>query len=174
MTDDLRYPIGKFNPVDKLTDGDRQNMIDDIAAQPAHFREAVRGWTDAQLDTPYRPGGWTVRQVVHHVPESHLNSYVRFKWTLTENEPTIKPYDQDGWSALPDAQLPIEMSLRLLDALHVRWTELLRRMTPDQWQRRLYHPESGSMNLDRMLQLYVWHGNHHLAHITGLKERMKW
>jgi hypothetical protein len=174
MSDDLRYPIGKFNPVETLTDDDRRKMIDDIAAQPARFRDAVRGWTDTQLDTPYRPGGWTVRQVIHHVPESHLNSYVRFKWTLTENEPTIKPYAQDAWSALPDSKLPIEMSLRLLEALHVRWVELLRCMTPDQWRRRLHHPESGTFNLDRMLQVYVWHGNHHLAHITRLKERMKW
>lgn len=174
MSDDLRYPIGKFNPVETLTDDDRRKMIDDIATQPARFREAVRGWTDTQLDTPYRPGGWTVRQVIHHVPESHLNSYVRFKWTLTENEPTIKPYDQDAWSALPDSKLPIEMSLRLLETLHVRWVELLRCITPDQWQRRFHHPESGTMNLDRLLQLYVWHGNHHLAHITRLKERMKW
>jgi len=175
MSEDLRYPVGKFQPKDTLTDAERRTMIEEIAGHPARFRAAVAGLSDEQLDTPYRPEGWTVRQVIHHVPDSHLNSYVRFKWTLTEDNPAIKAYDEKAWAELPDAKtLPVDISLSLLTAVHARWTEMLRRITAEQWKRTFIHPENGPMNLERLLQLYVWHGRHHEAHILRLKERMKW
>ncbi|HMB90707.1 MAG TPA: putative metal-dependent hydrolase, partial [Rhodothermales bacterium] len=136
---------------------------------------AVQGLTDDQLDTPYRPDGWTVRQVVHHVPDSHLNSYVRFKWALTETEPLIKTYDQDGWSTLPDARTAsIEMSLILLDAIHERWLALLQGLSEDDFARTFKHPEWGLVRLDQNLAIYAWHGKHHVAHIMGLRERKGW
>jgi hypothetical protein len=139
------------------------------------LRAAVLGLSEEQLDTPYRPGGWTVRQVVHHVPDSHMNAYVRFKLALTEEAPTIKPYAEARWAELPDTRLtPPEVSLTLLDNLHERWVNILRNMTPEDFERRLQHPEKGLLTLDAMLSLYSWHGRHHVAHVNGLRQRMGW
>ena len=149
--------------------------IDAIAAAPAKLRAAVAGLTDVQLDTPYRPDGWTVRQVVHHVPDSHMNAYVRFKLALTEDEPTIKPYDEARWAELADTRdTPVESSLALLDRLHDRWVRLLRSMSADDFARRLRHPEMGVQRLDQVLALYDWHGRHHVGHVASLRERMGW
>lgn len=175
MNDDLRYPIGKFRRPERLSEAERIQCIDAIAAAPGALRDAVRGLDDRQLDTPYRPGGWTVRQVVHHVPDSHINSYVRFKLALTEDMPTIKPYHEARWAELPEARTaPIEMSLGFLETLHVRWVAMLRGMTEADFARTLHHPESGKMSLDQMLALYAWHGKHHVAHITALRAREGW
>ncbi len=172
---DLRFPIGKFRFDGPLTKDQSQKALDDIANTPANLRAAVKGLTDAQLDTPYRPGGWTVRQVVHHVPDSHLNSYVRFKLALTEDEPTIKPYAEDRWAELADTKAtPIEVSLTMLDSLHDRWVRLLRSLTPGDWKRTFRHPELGPMTLEKTLALYAWHGRHHVAHVTELRKRMTW
>ena len=138
------------------------------------MRDAVRGLSESQLDTAYRPGGWTVRQVVHHVPDSHLNAYIRVKLALTEDNPTIKPYDQDAFAQLPDQKLPIDVSLSLVDALHARWTTVLRSLTPAQFERPLVHPEIGPISIDYLVQLYGWHSRHHVAHITRLREREGW
>src|SRR6476620_9464894 len=153
-----------------MTDARRAECIARIAAAPEHLRTAVAGLDDAQLDTPYRPGGWTVRQVVHHVPDSHLNAYTRIKLALTEDEPTIKPYEEARWAELPDARTgPIEISLALLEALHRRWVLLLRELQPADFTRQFRHPEHGrAMSLDEVLALYAWHGRHHVAHITSL------
>ena len=149
--------------------------IDAIAATPANLRSAVRGLSEAQLDTPYRLGGWTVRQVVHHVPDSHSNAYTRFKLTLTEDVPTIKPYDEGAWAKLDDTRTtPIETSLAMMDALHDRWVRLLRSLGPADFARTLNHPENGIMNLDQLLALYAWHGAHHVAHITNLRRQNNW
>jgi uncharacterized damage-inducible protein DinB len=171
---DLRYPIGKFQRPEDVSLSDRELYIDQIAAAPAELRAAVAGMTETQLDTPYRPDGWTVRQLVHHVPDSHLNSYVRFKLALTETEPVIKPYDEARWAELADSSLPIEVSLTLLDAVHQRWVYLLRTMSDDDFARTFVHPANGKMRLDQNLALYAWHGRHHTAHITSLRERMGW
>jgi len=172
---DLRYPIGKFHFDGPLTEDQKKKALDDVASTPANLRAAVKGLSDTQLDTPYRPGGWTVRQVVHHVPDSHLNSYVRFKLALTEDEPTIKPYAEDRWAELADTKAtPVEVSLTLLDSLHDRWVRLLRSLTPEDWKRTFRHPELGVMTLERTLALYAWHGRHHVTHITSLREREGW
>lgn len=172
---DLRYPIGKFTYEGHLTEDQKRSFLDDIGRTPANLRAAVKGLTPAQLDTPYRPGGWTVRQVVHHVPDSHLNSYVRFKLALTEDEPTIKPYAEDRWAELADTRAtPLEVSLTLLDSLHDRWIRLLRSLTPEQWKRTFRHPDLGAMTLEKTLALYAWHGRHHVAHVTGLRKREGW
>jgi hypothetical protein len=175
MTTDPRYPIGRFAPPAASTPDDRRRRIDEIAGLPASLRAAIDGLTPEQLDTPYRAGGWTVRQLAHHVPDSHLNAYVRVRLALTEEEPTIKPYAEARWAELPDARtLPPEVSLDLLDALHDRWVTLLRALPADAWSRRLLHPENGPMTLDTLLALYAWHGRHHVAHVTSLRERMGW
>ena len=174
MVTDLRYPIGQFTYRGPSTHEQRANWIDEIGVAPAQLRRAVQGLTDSQLDTPYRPGGWTVRQVTHHVPDSHLNAYVRMKLTLTEDRPTIKPYEEKRWAELPDARMPIEPSLQLLDALHQRWVTLLRAVDDAGWSRRLYHPEAGELDLAHLLGMYAWHGKHHVAHITSLRERNGW
>ncbi len=172
---DLRYPIGKFKMQDGLTEVERRKFMDDIREAPARLRAAVAGLSPQQIDTPYRPAGWTVRQVVHHLPDSHLNAYVRFKLALTEEEPIIKTYDQEQWAELEDARTaPIEMSLALLESLHQRWTLMLRSLQPRELSRTLRHPELGVLNLERYLALYAWHGRHHVAHITSLRERMGW
>jgi uncharacterized damage-inducible protein DinB len=172
---DLQYPIGRFAWSGENSPEDRLHYIEEIEQAPAHLRAAVAGLSDDQLDTPYRPGGWTVRQVVHHVPDSHLNSYVRFRLALTEDEPTIKPYNESDWAELTDARTaPIELSLALLESLHRRWVALLRTMTRGNFARQFRHPELGVVSLDRNLALYAWHGRHHVAHITGLRERMGW
>jgi len=172
---DLRYPIGRFDWKSPVPAADGPRLVDELAAAPALFRQAVAGLDDRQLDTPYRPGGWTVRQVVHHLPDSHMNSYVRFRLALTEDEPTIKPYHEDRWAELPDARtLPPEVSLALLDDLHNRWVGLLRAMSDSDFGRTFRHPQLGLVRLDTNLALYAWHGRHHTAHITGLRERMGW
>jgi len=172
---DPRYPVGKFERRDALTSDERTKMIAEIAEAPARMRKAIGGLTDSQLDTPYREGGWTVRQVVHHVPDSHVNAYTRFKLALTEEHPTIRPYDEAKWAELSDSRdTPLETSLTLLESLHDRWTRLLRAMSADDYRRTLNHPDSGVMSLDTVLGLYAWHGRHHVAHITSLRERMGW
>lgn len=175
--DALRYPTGRFSrPRVPLTDIQRRQMIDVIARTPADLHAAVRGLSDAQLDTPYRPGGWTARQVVHHVPDSHMNAFIRCKLALTEDVPTIKPYDEAAWARLADARdTPIETSLTLLATLHDRWVLLLRAMTAADFGRTLKHPDwDAPMSLDTLLALYSWHGPHHIAHITTLKHRQGW
>lgn len=172
---DPRYPIGKFHYDGPSTDKQRHDFIDQIAATPANLRAAVRGLSDLQLDTPYRDGGWTVRQVVHHLPDSHMNSYVRFKLALTEDEPTIKPYAENRWAELADTNAtPIDVSLTLLDSLHDRWVRLLRSLSPEDWKRTFRHPELGVMDLEKTVAIYAWHGRHHVAHITSLRQRNKW
>jgi uncharacterized damage-inducible protein DinB len=172
---DLRYPIGKFGYDGHLTEDQRRNFLDEIAQTPAKLRAAVKGLSEPQLDTPYRPGGWTVRQVLHHVPDSHLNAYVRFKLALTENEPTIKPYAEDRWAELADTKTtPPEVSLTLLESLHDRWVRLLRSLTSEEWKRTFLHPELGAMTLEKTLALYAWHGRHHVAHVTALRKREGW
>jgi hypothetical protein len=172
---DLRYPVGPFEFAGTLSDGQRQALIDQMAATPERMRKAVAGLSDEQLDTPYRPEGWTVRQVVHHVPESHMNSYIRFKLAMTEEEPTIKPYFEDRWALLDDAsQAPVGLSLNLLDALHERMVWFLRSLKGSDFQRTFRHPEIGTVSMDRNIALYAWHGRHHVAHITSLRERMGW
>lgn len=172
---DLSYPIGKYEHKASLTPAERETAIAQIAAAPKCLRDAVAGLSHQQFDTPYRPGGWTVRQVVHHVPDSHLNSYVRFKLALTENEPTIRPYDEALWAKLQDSRdTPVEVSLSLLESLHHRWEVLLRSLGPEDFSRRLRHPVQGPMTLDDMLGSYAWHGRHHVAHITSLRDREGW
>jgi len=172
---DLRYPIGRFKFEESITEEQRRRFIDQIEGTPAELRSVVQGLSPEQLDTPYRPGGWTVRQVVHHLPDSHLNSYTRFKLALTEDEPTIKPYHEDRWAELEDSRnAPIEMSLMLLEALHRRWVLLLRSLSPPEFARTFKHPELGVVRLDKNISLYAWHGRHHVAHITSLRERMGW
>jgi uncharacterized damage-inducible protein DinB len=175
--DSLRFPTGRFHrPTQSLTDLERRRMIDTIARTPNEVRSAVRGLSDSQLDTPYRPDGWTVRQVVHHIPDSHMNAFIRFKLALTEDIPTIKPYDEAAWAELSDARdTPIETSLTLLTALHARWVGLLEAMPASAFERKLNHPDwEGPLSLDSMLALYAWHGPHHTAHITSLRSRMGW
>lgn len=172
---DLRYPVGRFEFAGTLSNEQRQRLIDQIAATPDNMRTAVAGLSEEQLNTPYRPEGWTVRQVVHHVPESHMNSYVRFKLAITEDEPTIKPYFEDRWAKLDDAnQAPVKLSLDLLEALHGRWVWFLRSLNDADFQRTFRHPELGIVSLDKNIALYAWHGRHHVAHITSLRERMGW
>ena len=172
---DPRYPIGKFLPIDDPTDADREAAIAAIEAAPSQLRAAVTGLTDEQLATPYREDGWTVRQVVHHVPDSHLNAYMRFKLTLTENDPTIRTYDEASWATLADGSgAPVEASLVLLEGLHKRWVLLLRSLEAGDFSRTLQHPEVGPMDLDMLLGMYGWHGQHHVAHITELRNRMSW
>jgi hypothetical protein len=174
--DDPRYPIGAFAYRGRQTPAQRLECIERIAATPGNLRRAVSGLSDAQLDTPYREGGWTVRQVAHHVPDSHLNAYTRFRLALTEPTPTIRPYFEHRWAELPDARgAPVEVSLALLEALHRRWVMLLRSMSDEDWERRYLHPEHGrEWPLDEVLAMYAWHGDHHTAHVTRLRGRMGW
>lgn len=176
MSNDPRYPIGPFQRRDALSEDERRAMLDDIAAAPARMRAAVAGLTEEQLDTPYRDGGWTLRQVVHHVPDSHLNAYCRLKLALTEDVPTIRPYDESTWAKLDDSRLtPIEVSLTLLESLHARWMTLFRSMKPQDFKRTFRHPEhEGTPTLDWLVAMYAWHGKHHTGHITSTRERMGW
>jgi uncharacterized damage-inducible protein DinB len=172
---DLRFPIGKLDRKSQLSADERRAAIQAIADAPRTLREAVEGLTDAQLDTPYRPGGWTVRQVVHHVADSHLSAYLRFRLAFTENHPTITPYDEAKWAELYDARtMPVEVSLTLLDSLHQRLVTLLRNSPEDSFQRTLNHAVNGSMTADSLLSIYSWHGRHHTAHVSALRDRMKW
>jgi uncharacterized damage-inducible protein DinB len=174
-TNDLRYPLGPWSYPPSTTAEERRQWIDDLAAAPAQMRAAVAGLSPEQLDTPYRPGGWTVRQVIHHVPDSHMNGFVRFKLALTEAVPTIKPYDEALWARLPDySSTPVEVSLTLLDTLHDRWVRLLQSMSEADFARTFRHPEVGTLNLGQYLAGYAWHSRHHVAHITALRERMGW
>jgi uncharacterized damage-inducible protein DinB len=175
-TTDPRYPVGKFNrPDTTLTADERRQFVEQIAATPARMREAVAGLSEQQLDTPYRDGGWTVRQVVHHVPDSHMNAYTRVKLALTEEQPTIKPYDEAAWAKLNDVRdTPIETSLLLLETLHQRFDTILRAMTDADFERTLLHPEHGVMTLDALIAMYAWHGRHHVGHITSLRSRSGW
>lgn len=173
--EDLRYPVGRYQRPGVLTDEQRRAAIDSIAKTPTAFRAAVKGLGDRQLDTPYRPDGWTVRQVVHHLPDSHMNALIRFKLALTEEKPTVKPYNEAEWAKLEDARTtPVETSLALLDALHDRWHRVLRAMQPSDFRRTLNHPENGEMTLDDLLAMYEWHGRHHTAHVTSLRKRERW
>jgi hypothetical protein len=174
METTLSYPIGRFDRQARMTAGTQKAAIDAIAALPERMRAAVEGLTDPQLDTEYRPGGWTVRQLVHHVADSHMNGYIRMKLALTEDHPTIKVYDQDAWAGLPDARLPIDVSLTLLEALHARWSTVLRALHPHQFARTFNHPELGPLTVDTHVHLYAWHSKHHVAHVTALRLREHW
>ena len=172
---DPRYPVGRFQRDVEVTPERRRECIEEIAQTPARFRAAVEGLTDEQLDTPYRDGGWTVRQLAHHVPDSHMNAYIRFKLGLTEDNPPIKTYEEARWAELQDSRAtPVESSLRMLELLHERWIILLRSLTDEQWARTIQHPEWGRLPLQTMLGLYAWHGRHHTAHVTQLRERLGW
>lgn len=195
---DLRYPIGEFRPPTEMTAEQRARLVDQIAEMPALLRRAVEGLSPKQLDTPYRPGGWTVRQVVHHIPDSHLNGYVRMKLALTENEPTIKPYNQEDWLRVADLRTPIEASLSLLEGLHALWAGMLCSLSEEQWRRGFIHPElvampaqsagrrdeswrrgfvsdvRGVITIQGLLPTYAWHGRHHVAYINSLRERVGW
>ena len=172
---DLRYPIGKFQPPASITATDRARFIDEIETLPGRLRSAIAGLDEAQLDTPYRPGGWTVRQVVHHFADSHMNSFVRFKLALTEDSPVIKPYDERAWAETADSRsIPVEPSLSLIEGLHQRWAALLRSLDGQQCQRTFTHPERGLLTLDVTLAMYAWHCRHHTAHIVNLRKGMGW
>jgi uncharacterized damage-inducible protein DinB len=172
---DPRYPIGNFADDEDRSAERRQSLIRDFANLPSQMRAAVTGLGDAQLDTPYREGGWTVRQVVNHVADSHMNGYIRTRWAMTEESPVIKAYDEVAWAELTDAKLgPIEPSLALLQALHLRWVSLWRSLPEEAFARVFIHPESGENTLGRQLALYSWHGRHHVAHITALRQQKRW
>ena len=172
---DPRYPVGKFEPKGEFSSALRKELIQQIADTPVHLRAAVKGLSDKQLDTRYREGGWTIRQVTHHLPDSHLNSYVRFKLGMTEEQPTIKPYKENLWAELAEAKTaPVEISLVLLESLHKRWVLFLKSMNHADFARTINHPESGIQKLEYFLRLYAWHGRHHVAQITSLRERMGW
>jgi uncharacterized damage-inducible protein DinB len=171
----LRYPTGRFSYKTPLSFEEAKGKIEEIKALPGRLREVVSRLSDEQLDTPYRSGGWTLRQVIHHLPDSHMNAYIRFRWTLTEDETTIKPYDENAWANLPDASsAPVEMSLNLLEALHIRWAALFDTLKPEDLDRTYIHPESGRGTIGKLVATYAWHGKHHLAHITSLIQRNNW
>lgn len=173
--DDPRYPIGKFRSVRRpLSDDERATLIDAIRETPSRMRAAVSGLTDAQLDTPYREGGWTLRQVVHHVVDSHVNAYCRFKLAATEDHPTIRTYEEKEWAELPDTKLPPEASLAILDALHARWVVFLDAVDSGYFERTLQYPGMGDVAVDLLLEMYGWHGRHHTAHVTTLRARNGW
>lgn len=175
MTPDPHFPIGPMPQVETLSPAQRREHIGAIRALSGEFRAALEGLTEAQLDTPYRVGGWTLRQLAHHLPDSHLNAYLRCKLALTEDTPTIKPYDEAAWAELPDSRGEVAVSLALLDALHARWVSLLEGLDESQWVRPFFHPGSGgTVTLDGLLATYAWHGRHHTAHATALRERMGW
>jgi uncharacterized damage-inducible protein DinB len=173
-SEDLRYPIGKFDKSFEPSSELRLEFIKTIADLPSNVANAVKGLSDEQLDTPYRPEGWTVRQTVHHIADSHMNAFVRFRLALTEDLPTIRPYYEDRWAELGDSKLPVDVSLRLIDGLHTRWAAMLNSMSDADFQKKLNHPESGEWTLDTMLGLYAWHSRHHTAHITNLRHRSNW
>lgn len=174
MSEDLRFPIGKFDKSIEITAEIRQQLTQIIAELPEKINSATKSLSDAQLDTPYRPGGWTVRQTVHHIADSHLNSFIRFKLALTEDVPTIRPYFEDRWAELADSRMPIDVSIKIIEGIHARWTNLLESMSEKDFNKQLNHPDSGVWTLERMLALYGWHSRHHTAHITDLLERNNW
>ena len=171
---DPRYPVGKFSLDGPVTAEQRAQFLNQVTEAPAKLRDSIRGLTDAQLDTPYREGGWTPRQVVHHVADSHMNGFIRYKLALTEDNPTIKPYAEDLWAKLADNSLPTHLSLPIVDNVHHRWITLLNAMKESDWARTFTHPEMGVRRLDQTLALYAWHGRHHVAHITKLREKKGW
>ena len=171
----LKYPIGRYQAEENIDKAAINNFIKEIELLPERLAEAVKGLTLNQLQTPYRPDGWSVQQVVHHIADSHLNAYIRFKLALTEDKPIIKPYDENLWAELPDTKLvDINVSLTLIDSLHKRWTTLLKQLSKKELDKEYLHPESGMKNVRETISLYAWHSNHHLAHITSLKKRMNW
>lgn len=173
--DDLRYPIGKFQPQETYNADDLKSFIARIEALPSKLEAAVKGMSDQQLDTPYRDGGWTVRQLIHHVPDSHMHAYIRTKWTITESTPLIKAYDEKAWAETPETRLAPEISLTVLKSIHAKWVELLKRIPKDDLKKEFTHPETKkNVPIERLIHTYAWHGDHHLAHITSLKERMGW
>lgn len=176
LLEQLRYPIGRFSAPDIITDEHIKGWIEAIRLLPGQIEAAVAGLSDDQLNTPYRPEGWTLRQVVHHVVDSHINSYCRFRWTLTENTPLIKDYDETRWALLPDGQHgALALSLPLLHALHIRWVYLLTHLQPEDWEKSFIHPATKKeIPLKRLVALYAWHGQHHTAHITHLREEKGW
>jgi hypothetical protein len=175
MTDDLRYPIGKFQWDGEFSAARKAAWIEQVAVAPKYLREAVAGLSDDQLDTPYRDGGWTLRQVVHHVPDSHMNANIRFKLALTEDTPTIKTYHENLWAQLEDSHIvPVEVSLVLLDSLHTRWVALMESMSLEDFDKEIMHPEMGKLSLAMVLGIYAWHGRHHVAHIASLRDRNGW
>lgn len=174
MNEDLRYPIGKFEKPSEITAAQRDEYIKTILALPQKLVDAVSDLSERQLDAPYRPGGWTVRQTVHHIADSHLNSFVRFKLALTEEAPTIRPYYEDRWAELADSEMPIDVSMKIIEGLHLRWATLLMNMSDAEFGRELIHPETGAWTLEKMLALYDWHSRHHTAHITNLRARNNW
>lgn len=172
----LRYPIGKFSFNAKADEKEIKKWIEEIEQLPFNARESVKGLNEEQKNTSYRKDGWTVKQVIHHLADSHINAYCRIKLALTENHPTIKPYEETLWAEMDDAKnLPVEISLKLLEALHIRWVHLLKKLSASDFEKTVYHPESGrDMSVKFLIHLYSWHGKHHCAHITSLRERMKW
>ena len=175
MTEDLRYPIGEFDRDFELSPTERAERVTAIRDLPQKMRNAVAGLSEEQLDAEYRPGGWTLRQTVHHVADSHSNSLTRFKLALTEDEsPTIRPYYEDRWAELGDSKLPIDVSLNMIDGIHARWIALMESMSDEDFNKKFIHPETGEWTLDSALALYAWHSRHHTAHITSLRDRMGW
>jgi uncharacterized damage-inducible protein DinB len=175
MNDDIRYPTGKWIRQPSVDAAACAAMIQEIASVPGALTAAVKGLNDTQLDTPYRPGGWTPRQIVHHIADSHMNAYIRFKLGMTEDNPTIKPYDEKKWAETPDGgKAPVDVSLGIVDGVHRRWVMFLKTLDAAAFTRTIQHPERGPMTLSDLLQLYAWHGRHHTAHITGLRQRMGW
>jgi uncharacterized damage-inducible protein DinB len=171
---DMKYPIGKFQFNGEITNSVTKDWINEIEDLPRLLGDAVKDLDNEQLDTPYRSGGWTVRQVIHHIADSHMNAYVRFKLALTEEKPVIKPYDETKWAKLSDYKLPIDISLSLLEALHKRWTNLLRSLSPADMEKTFIHPDSGEVSVSKNIGIYAWHGKHHIAHITSLCSRKGW
>lgn len=172
---EFQYPIGKFQVQEHYTAADIQTNIARIAALPSQIKRAVAGWSDVQLNTPYRDGGWTVRQLIHHVADSHLNAYIRLKWTLTEESPTIKAYDEKAWAETPEVSGPVSEPLALLEALHAKWCSVLSKLSERDWPKHFTHPQTKKqVTLQTQLAMYAWHGEHHVAHITHLKQRMGW
>jgi len=175
MEADLRYPIGKYTPAEKPTAEELSDFIGRIASLPDRLRQATQGFSTAQLDTPYREGGWTVRQVIHHVADSHMNAYIRVKWALTEQSPVIKAYDEKRWAETPETTEDPALSLALLKSLHAKWVVTLNKLSSEELRRDFIHPATKkSVRIEHLIGMYAWHGDHHLAHITALKERMKW
>jgi uncharacterized damage-inducible protein DinB len=175
MSIDPRYPIGKYEPK-PFSEQQKQTWLLDLQFLPEALERAINNLDEAQLNTPYRDGGWTVKQLVHHVADSHMNAYIRFKLGLTEDKPTIKPYEEQDWALLADNDLvPINVSLTLLHALHLRWVATIKDLTEEQWNRLVVHPAANrEMSIWFLLGLYAWHGNHHVAHITTLRENKQW
>ncbi|MDQ6597729.1 putative metal-dependent hydrolase [Bacillus salipaludis] len=171
---EMKYPIGTFQFNGEITNNITKDWISEIESLPRLLRDAVKDLDNEQLNTPYRSGGWTVRQVIHHLADSHMNAYVRFKLALTEEKPVIKPYDETKWAELADYTLPIDISLSLLEALHQRWTNLLRSLSPADMEKTFIHPDSGEVSVGRNIGIYAWHGRHHLTHITSLCNRKGW